>query len=34
MSRESKPALSAIIFGIAYRDFENIFITSCYLPGI
>lgn len=34
MSRESNPALSAIIFGIDYSDFANMLITSCSFPGI
>jgi hypothetical protein len=32
-SRESRPALSAIIFGIDSRDLANMFITNCYFPS-
>lgn len=34
MSSESRPALSAIIFGMTYKDLANMFITSCSLPEI
>lgn len=32
MSNESRPALSAIHFGITSKDLANIFMTSCSFP--
>ena len=33
-SSESKPALSAIVLGMIYKAFANMFITSCSFPEI
>lgn len=33
ISRESKPALSAIVFGITSNDLANMFITNCSFPA-
>ena len=34
MSRESRPALSAMVLGIDSRDLANMFMTSCSFPWI
>ncbi len=34
ISSESRPALSAMIFGMTSRDLANMFMTSCSFPEI
>jgi hypothetical protein len=33
-SMESRPALSAMVFGTTSRAFAKLLMTSCYLPEI
>lgn len=33
MSKESRPALSAMVLGMTSRALANMFMTSCYFPA-